>query len=85
MRQIVTSDLALCKRQCLCGNVSHSADVFLSAREATRYQFIIDLLDIWIPASNIGLVNFNDGILGIFGSVLTVQNYQRLEVLTFTC
>ena len=37
------------------------------AREALRYQFIIDVLDVWIPATNIGLVNFNDGILGIFG------------------
>ena len=37
------------------------------AREAVRYQFVIDLLDVWIPATNIGLVNFNDGILGIFG------------------
>ncbi|KAI0374318.1 peroxisomal biogenesis factor 11 [Pilatotrama ljubarskyi] len=37
------------------------------AREAVRYQFIIDLLDVWIPATNIGLVNLNDGVLGIFG------------------
>ena len=37
------------------------------AREAVRYQFIIDLLDVWIPATNIGLVNLNDGILGLFG------------------
>ena len=37
------------------------------AREAVRYQFIMDLLDVWIPATNIGLVNLNDGILGIFG------------------
>lgn len=36
-------------------------------RDAVRYQFIIDLLDIWIPATNIGLVNLNDGLLGIFG------------------
>lgn len=37
------------------------------AREAVRYQFIIDLLDVWIPATNIGLINLNDGVLGIFG------------------
>lgn len=36
-------------------------------RDAVRYQFIIDLLDVWIPATNIGLVHFNDGILGVFG------------------
>ena len=38
-----------------------------TAREAVRYQFIMDLLDIWIPATNIGLVGLNDGVLGIFG------------------
>ncbi|KAF7789908.1 hypothetical protein EIP86_000856 [Pleurotus ostreatoroseus] len=37
------------------------------ARDATRQQFIIDLLDVWIPATNLGLVNLNDGIVGIFG------------------
>ncbi|KAI0002053.1 peroxisomal biogenesis factor 11 [Russula vinacea] len=36
-------------------------------RAATRHQFIIDILDVWLPASNLGLVNLNDGILGIFG------------------
>ncbi|KAI0963388.1 hypothetical protein AcW1_000477 [Taiwanofungus camphoratus] len=47
-----------------------------AAREATRYQFIIDLLDIWIPASNIGLVNFNDGILGIFGLITSFMAFR---------
>lgn len=40
-----------------------------SVRADTRYQFIIDLLDIWIPATNLGLVNLNDGVVGIFGYV----------------
>ena len=40
---------------------------FYSMRAATRHQFIIDILDVWLPASNLGLVNLNDGILGIFG------------------
>ncbi|KAI0735331.1 peroxisomal biogenesis factor [Earliella scabrosa] len=43
------------------------------AREAVRYQFIMDLLDVWIPATNIGLVNLNDGILGIFGLITSVM------------
>ncbi|RPD81847.1 peroxisomal biogenesis factor [Lentinus tigrinus ALCF2SS1-7] len=43
------------------------------AREAVRYQFIIDILDVWIPATNIGLVNFNDGILGIFGLITSLM------------
>ncbi|OBZ78811.1 Peroxisomal membrane protein PMP30B [Grifola frondosa] len=37
------------------------------ARDSVRHQFVIDLLDVWIPATNIGLVNLNDGVLGILG------------------
>ena len=36
---------------------------------ATRQQFVIDVLDVWIPAANIGLVTLNDGILGVVGYV----------------
>ncbi|KAI0824197.1 peroxisomal biogenesis factor 11 [Trametes gibbosa] len=43
------------------------------AREAVRYQFIIDLLDVWIPATNIGLVNLNEGVLGIFGVITSLM------------
>lgn len=43
-----------------------------AAREAVRYQFVIDLLDVWIPATGIGLVNLNDGVLGIFGWVVQI-------------
>lgn len=38
-----------------------------SQRAATRYQFMIDLLDVWIPASGLGIVNFNDGVVGALG------------------
>ncbi|KAI0778034.1 peroxisomal biogenesis factor [Trametes elegans] len=44
-----------------------------SAREAVRYQFIIDILDVWIPATTIGLVNLNDGVLGIFGFITSLM------------
>ncbi|KAH9946817.1 peroxisomal biogenesis factor [Amylocystis lapponica] len=44
-----------------------------AAREATRYQFLIDLLDVWIPATNLGLVNFSDGLLGIFGLITSLM------------
>ncbi|EMD41747.1 hypothetical protein CERSUDRAFT_79384 [Gelatoporia subvermispora B] len=44
-----------------------------SAREATRYQFTLDMLDIWLPAANIGLVNFNDGILGLCGLITSLM------------
>jgi peroxin-11B len=38
-----------------------------STRAATRHQFMIDIFDVWLPASNLGLVNINDGVLGVFG------------------
>jgi len=41
-------------------------------RSDTRYQFIIDILDIWIPASNLGLVNVNDGLVGLAGFISSV-------------
>ncbi|KAH9857921.1 peroxisomal biogenesis factor 11 [Lenzites betulinus] len=44
-----------------------------AAREAVRYQFVIDLLDVWIPATGIGLVNLNDGVLGIFGIITSLM------------
>ncbi|KAI0762839.1 peroxisomal biogenesis factor [Fomes fomentarius] len=44
-----------------------------TARSAVRYQFVIDLLDVWIPATSIGLVNLNDGILGVFGFVTSLM------------
>ncbi|EIN14166.1 peroxisomal biogenesis factor 11 [Punctularia strigosozonata HHB-11173 SS5] len=54
-----------------------SRDGRLSALEAqrsgVRYQFAMDLLDFWIPASNVGLVNFNDGVLGLFGFITSVM------------
>jgi peroxin-11B len=45
-------------------------------RAATRHQFIIDILDVWLPAANLGLVNLNDGILGIFGFISSLLGLQ---------
>ena len=42
-------------------------------RNGVRQQFVIDILDVWIPATNLGLVNFNDGVLGIFGYVILLK------------
>ncbi|KIJ68317.1 hypothetical protein HYDPIDRAFT_124671 [Hydnomerulius pinastri MD-312] len=42
-------------------------------RADTRFQFIIDILDIWIPASNLGLVNVNDGVVGLAGFVSSIM------------
>ena len=52
------------------------------ARADARYQFIIDLLDIWIPATNLGLVNMNDGVVGIFGCVIYLVNVVHLPIVT---
>lgn len=42
-------------------------------RVGVRYQFIIDILDIWIPAFNLGLVNVNDGIVGFAGLISSIM------------
>ncbi|KAG2061973.1 peroxisomal biogenesis factor [Suillus hirtellus] len=42
-------------------------------RADTRHQFIIDLFDIWIPASNLGLVNVNDGVVGFAGFISSLM------------
>ncbi|TFY62162.1 hypothetical protein EVJ58_g4040 [Rhodofomes roseus] len=48
-----------------------------NARDATRHQFIIDLLDVWIPASNLGFTNLNDGVLGIFGLITSLMAFRQ--------
>ncbi|KAF9452650.1 peroxisomal biogenesis factor 11 [Macrolepiota fuliginosa MF-IS2] len=40
-----------------------------AARATTRQQFIIDLCDVWIPATGSGLLNVNEGALGILGLI----------------
>ncbi|KIP12609.1 hypothetical protein PHLGIDRAFT_27380 [Phlebiopsis gigantea 11061_1 CR5-6] len=49
----------------------------LAARADARYQFIIDLLDIWIPATNLGFVNINDGVVGIFGVISSLMGLRQ--------
>lgn len=48
-----------------------------SVRDATKQQFVIDLLDVWIPASNLGIVNLNDGVLGIFGLITSLIAFRQ--------
>ncbi|KIL70703.1 hypothetical protein M378DRAFT_194965 [Amanita muscaria Koide BX008] len=43
-----------------------------ASRTATGQQLIIDTLDIWIPATGAGLVNVNEGVLGVFGLITSV-------------
>ncbi|KAF9015287.1 peroxisomal biogenesis factor 11 [Cyathus striatus] len=40
-----------------------------AARRATRQQFIVDLLDVWIPATGAEILNVSEGLLGIFGLI----------------
>ncbi|KAI0274607.1 peroxisomal biogenesis factor 11 [Gloeopeniophorella convolvens] len=47
-----------------------------AVRAATRHQFIIDIFDLWLPASNLGLVTLNEGFLGIFGFISSVLGLQ---------
>ena len=61
-------DLESCTRESSFTYLRFSCHMgFHSIRATTRQQFIIDILDVWLPASNLGLVDINDGILGIFG------------------
>jgi len=46
-------------------------------RAATHYQFIIDVLDLWVPASSLGIVNFNEGTLGILGFITSVMALRK--------
>ncbi|KAJ3561281.1 hypothetical protein NP233_g10292 [Leucocoprinus birnbaumii] len=39
------------------------------ARGATRKQMIIDMCDVWIPATGAGVTNLNEGALGILGLI----------------
>jgi len=47
-----------------------------ATQAATKQQFIIDALDFWLPATAIGLVNLNDGIVGICGFITSVLSLQ---------
>ncbi|KAF5375294.1 hypothetical protein D9758_000156 [Tetrapyrgos nigripes] len=49
----------------------------LAAQETNRNQLVIDLLDVWIPATNLGFTNLNDGVLGIFGLVTSIIAAQQ--------
>ncbi|KAN0100729.1 Peroxisomal biogenesis factor 11 [Tylopilus felleus] len=42
-------------------------------RSDTRCQFVIDFLDVCIPASNLDLINVNDGIVGLAGFISSIM------------
>lgn len=45
-----------------------------SARKNNRQQLVIDLLDVWIPATGAELLNVNEGTLGLLGYVNVAAN-----------
>jgi len=40
-----------------------------TARDNNRKQLVIDLLDVWIPATGAELLGINEGTLGILGLI----------------
>ena len=46
-----------------------SADIFSSERAAARLQLISDLCDFTTPASALSWIDFDDGIVGLAGTV----------------
>ncbi|CCA67857.1 related to peroxin-11 [Serendipita indica DSM 11827] len=45
-------------------------------RAAVRYQLLLDLLDMWIPATGLGVVNFNDAVVGLLGFTTSVMAFR---------
>jgi len=46
--------------------------VIKTARDNNRKQLVIDLLDVWIPATGAELLNINEGTLGILGLISSI-------------
>ncbi|KAJ7293704.1 peroxisomal biogenesis factor 11 [Mycena rebaudengoi] len=46
-------------------------------RALIRHQFIIDILDLWNPATSLGFSNLNDGVVGIFGLVSSLMALEK--------
>ncbi|KAJ7492497.1 peroxisomal biogenesis factor 11 [Mycena latifolia] len=48
-----------------------------ATRAAIRHQFIIDVLDLWNPATSLGFSNLNDGVVGIFGVISSLMALEK--------
>jgi len=44
-------------------------------KQAVQSQMTLDILDVWIPSSNLGFVNLNDGIVGLLGFATSVMAF----------
>jgi peroxin-11B len=49
-----------------------------TTRASTRRQLTQDMLDIWLPASGLGLVNINDGTAGLIGLTTSIMALQQV-------
>lgn len=47
-----------------------------SESSAAHYQLIIDLLDVWLPATALNIVNLNDGVAGTLGFVSSLMGFR---------
>jgi len=43
---------------------------------AVRLQLVIDSLDVWLPATGLGVVNVNDGVAGILGLITSIMAFR---------
>ncbi|ORY34047.1 peroxisomal biogenesis factor 11 [Naematelia encephala] len=48
----------------------------LAQRQQLLSQLIMDSLDIWIPATNLGYAHLNDGVLGLIGATTSYMGLQ---------
>lgn len=51
-----------------------------SQRASTLHQLAIDSLDVWLPATGLGLVDVNDGVAGILGFVFASLYKFRYQI-----
>ncbi|KAJ3475448.1 hypothetical protein NLI96_g11827 [Meripilus lineatus] len=58
-------------------NIDGQLQALNAERYATRHQFVIDLLDVWIPAASLGLVVLNEGLLGLFGLITSLMAFRQ--------
>ncbi|KAG6842558.1 hypothetical protein C0991_000084 [Blastosporella zonata] len=47
-----------------------------AAQTLARQQFFIDMLDVWIPATGVGVAHLSEGTLGIFGIITSILGMQ---------
>ena len=52
--------------------LTYHANYFHRERAASQLQLISDLADLTVPASALGWVNFDDGVVGLAGTLSSV-------------